>query len=60
MVIPGKTKDGQIVPDNDVKLPEGAAVRIEILDDEARIQRLEEEMEPFAGCMDGLPDDMAE
>ena len=60
MDIRGRVKNGVVVIENDIKLPEGQLVRIEVLDDETLIRRLREDLEEFTGCMDGLPEDMAE
>lgn len=60
MYLPGKIKDGQIVLDHEVDLPEGAAVRVELVEDEEELRRLKEGLARLSGTVEGLPEDMAE
>lgn len=63
MTISGTVKNGVVVPDEPVDLPEGAVARIEIMQvDNAvdpEILALREILRKYAGCCDGLPPDYA-
>jgi hypothetical protein len=64
----GHVVNGQIVPDGDVVLPEGAAVRIHLVpaDQSAKSDAsqpteptLYDRLEPIIGVLSGLPSDLA-
>jgi len=70
MTFQGHIEGGQIVFDQDVCLPEGMRVRVEILANEAgkeaaeeppleELPSLYERMKPFIGAVKGLPPDFA-
>jgi hypothetical protein len=70
MTFQGHVEGGQIVLDQDVSLPEGVRVRIELLGGEAgkapaeevpseELPSLYERMKPFVGAVKGLPPDFA-
>ena len=67
MTFQGHVKNGAIVPDTPIVLPEGATVQIEVLPsvperDERKtsdIPTLYERLKPFVGILDGLPEDAA-
>ena len=61
MTLLGHIRDGQIVPDEPVALPEGAVVQIEVLwsvePSEVGIATLYERLKPIIGQTKGLPPD---
>lgn len=64
MTYQGHIRNGAIVLDGAVPLPEGAAVRVDValLNDETECQRyptLAERLGPFIGAAEGLPADAA-
>jgi hypothetical protein len=60
MVYRGKVKDGVIILDERVKLPEGADVSVEIEPTPEQIQSLRAGLKKLSGIASGLPSDMAE
>ena len=63
MVYEGHVHNGAVVLDNQVKLPEGAKVRVTVVESPAAeepIPTLYERLKPFIGKAEGLPPDMAE
>jgi hypothetical protein len=65
MTLLGHVRDGQIVPDEPIALPEGTAVRIELLPCEpfssqsSPEQTLAEKLLKYAGKAKGLPSDLS-
>ncbi|HTU89117.1 MAG TPA: hypothetical protein VMF69_03375 [Gemmataceae bacterium] len=59
MELTGIVQNGVVVPDNGKPLPEGARVRILIESQETTHSAAKELLMKFAGCMTGLPADMA-
>lgn len=68
MTISGKVKNGAIVPDGPVELPEGAAVTIQFMGETSKNERRWRDfdleafgrgMRELAGSCDSLPADMA-
>ena len=63
MTFLGKVKNGVVVPDEPVDLPEGAVARIDIVQDDSgvdpEILKLRATLRKYAGCCDGLPPDYA-
>jgi len=63
MTYRGRVKDGVVVLDDSVKLPEGAEVRVDLLAaspgeaTEQEIPTLYERLDPFIGKVHGLPPD---
>ena len=60
MTLPGRVKNGVIVLDQPQELPEGAAVQIEFLDENAAAgesRTLLTRLGPIVGSIDDLPDD---
>jgi hypothetical protein len=61
MTLSGHVKNGIIVSDTAVELPEGTAVQIEvsapITATNTEIPTLYERLKPFFGVLDGLPED---
>ena len=55
----GRFKNGVIVLDEEVDLPEGAIVQIDTITDEAEGQTLRERLMNYAGRGSGLPSDLA-
>jgi hypothetical protein len=66
MVYRGRIKNGEIVLDDVVRLPEGAEVAVSLLEpisdqaDEKVIPTLYDRMKPFIGAAEGLPSDLSE
>ncbi len=63
MVHRGRVKDGTIVLDEPMQLPEGAIVRVELATPEEAgeaIPSLAERLAPIIGRAKGLPEDAAE
>ena len=60
MEIRGKIQNGKIVMDNDVQLPEGARVRVVVIETEAAETTLGQRLMRFSGVIDNLPSDLAE
>ena len=62
MTISGKVKNGVVVPDGPVELPEGVVVRIQTdaedpdAPDDSDLQDLRAKLLELAGTCDGLPD----
>ena len=59
MTYRGHFKNGVIVPDTPVDLPEGSAVTIEPLDEAQLFQTLRDGLKRFSGVVEG-PEDLAE
>jgi hypothetical protein len=66
MTLLGHIRDGQIVPDEPVTLPEGVPVRIELMPTESAVeaqqgsgQTLSQKLLKYAGKAEGLPSDLA-
>ena len=62
MTLEGHVVNGQIVLDAPASLPEGTKVRVEVLPAPATStdsRTLYERLQPFAGILDGLPEDAA-
>ena len=63
MTIQGTVVNGVVVPDNGQPLPEGARVEIVLADpktgDGNAPRSLNDVLTEFAGCMEGLPADLA-
>jgi hypothetical protein len=66
MTLLGHIRDGQIVPDDPVTLPEGVPVRIELMPKESATKlqdddgiSLGEKLLKYAGKATGLPSDLA-
>lgn len=59
MELTGTVQNGILVLDNGRTLPEGARVRIIIESQESPPRTAKELLMRFAGCMTGLPPDMA-
>jgi hypothetical protein len=66
MTLQGHIKNGVIVPDDPVELPEGATVQFQVLTaapsphdkpTEREIPTLYERLKPFVGSLEGLPAD---
>jgi hypothetical protein len=63
MTLPGHVKNGTIVFDQPVVLPEGAAVRVEVINPaaatpaEQQAPTLYERLKPFVGSLPELPPD---
>jgi len=55
----GHIKDGHILLDEGVELPEGAEVRIELVVPEAEQPAIWKKLLELAGTAEGLPPDMA-
>lgn len=53
----GRVRNGQIVLDEPGTLPEGAVVRIEVVESEAERPTIWEELLKIAGSVEGLPSD---
>ena len=60
MTYRGHIKSGQITLDELVELPEGAEVRVDVVDDTARQQTVWNKLLDLAGTVKGLPSDSAE
>ena len=66
MIYRGHVKNGVVVLDENVSLPEGTEVKIEALgevpvpNDQSEISTLYERLEPVIGMARGLPPDFAE
>ena len=60
MTYRGHIKSGQITLDELVELPEGAEVRVDVVDDTARQQTVWNKLLDLAGTVKGLPSDLAE
>jgi len=54
----GHIKNGQVVLDEKVSLPEGSEVRVELVSDQP-LKSLAEIFHDVIGCIDDLPADMA-
>ena len=59
MVYRGHIKNGVVVFDDPVTLPEGVEVQVEAVGNENDIQSLREGLLKLAGTVSGLPSDMA-
>jgi hypothetical protein len=60
MTLNGTVKQGSIVSDDPLALPEGARVEIVVIPAEDKSQTLRDTLLKHAGCLTGLPADMAE
>jgi hypothetical protein len=68
MTVQGHIKNGAIVPDVPIMLPEGAQVQIEVVSSSGttndretqQAPTLYERLKPFVGSLDGLPEDAAQ
>jgi hypothetical protein len=60
MTYHGRVQNGQIVLDEAASLPEGAAVRVEVIDGVPSEQTIWEKLLELAGTVEGLPADLAE
>lgn len=60
MTYNGHIKNGAIVLDEPVQLPEGASVRIELALEIQAEESLSKMLLRHAGCVEGLPPDLAE
>lgn len=59
MVYRGHVKDGAVVLDEPVALPEGAEVEVDIVSVPKEGTTLGERMMKYAGCIKGLPADFS-
>ena len=60
MTYRGHVKDGQILLDEPVALPEGAEVQVELLKNDDGQPTIWQQLLELAGTVEGLPADMAE
>lgn len=60
MSYPGIIINGLVVLDGDTKIPEGTRVTVTIGTEQDPGETLQEVLMKYAGCMSGLPIDMAE
>jgi hypothetical protein len=59
MTLEGIVQNGVIVPTNGATLPNGTGVKIVVESESEAPQTAKELLMQFAGCMTGLPSDMA-
>ena len=60
MTLEGTVVNGVSVLENNPPLPEGTKVKVVVEDESQAVKSLRDLLMEFAGCMKGLPADMAE
>jgi hypothetical protein len=60
MTYRGRVKNGQITLDEPVQLPEGAELKVEIVENSNPPPTIWQKLRNLAGTVEGLPSDMAE